>query len=156
VRQRHRELSLQLLRVMRRVDLLEGRFASAMGYWSSQQRGTTAELARQLSLLESQIAAAYPGELHASVLRSPSGLAVHVNPQFWWPEYVAMAGLPLAASKDGAKGNMVWQHHAHRRMSLAAGPRIHLNVRLFLHHIPWEVPPGTQLQALGRCCAMRG
>ena len=56
MRKNHRELSLQLLRVMRRVDLLEGRFASAMGFWSSQQKGAAAELARQLSHLEAQVA----------------------------------------------------------------------------------------------------
>ena len=56
MRKNHRELSLQLLRVMRRVDLLEGRFASAMGFWSAQQKGAAADLARQLSHLEAQVA----------------------------------------------------------------------------------------------------
>lgn len=57
VRRRHRELSTALLRVMRRVDLLEGRFAAANGYWSGQQqRGAAADLARQLVALEASIA----------------------------------------------------------------------------------------------------
>ncbi len=63
MRKKHRELSLQLLRVMRKVDLLEGRFASAMGYWSSQQKGAAADLARQLSQLEAQVAPGASGEL---------------------------------------------------------------------------------------------
>ncbi|CAL8466711.1 g6247 [Coccomyxa elongata] len=67
VRKKHRELSLQLLRVMRKVDLLEGRFASAMGYWSSQQKGAAADLAGQLSQLEAQVAPGASGGLEERV-----------------------------------------------------------------------------------------
>jgi len=63
VRKNHRQLSLQLLRVMRKVDLLEGRFASAMGYWSSQQKDAAADLARQLSHLEAQVAPGTSGKV---------------------------------------------------------------------------------------------
>lgn len=53
VRRRHREQLMQLLRVMRKVDLLESRFASATGHWQ-HQRTATAELERQLSTLEAE------------------------------------------------------------------------------------------------------
>ena len=45
---------MQLLRVMRRVDLLESRFASALGHWPPQ-RSATSELERQLSALEGEM-----------------------------------------------------------------------------------------------------
>ncbi|KAK9916340.1 hypothetical protein WJX75_001477 [Coccomyxa subellipsoidea] len=67
VRKNHRKLSLQLLRVMRRVDLLEGRFASAMGFWSAQQKGAAADLACQLSHLEAQVAPGASGGLEQRV-----------------------------------------------------------------------------------------
>ena len=54
VRRRHREQLMQLLRVMRRVDLLESRFASALGHWPPQ-RSATSELERQLSALEAEM-----------------------------------------------------------------------------------------------------
>jgi nuclear pore complex protein Nup54 len=57
VRRKHRELCVALLRVMRRVDLLEGRFAAANGYWAGgQARRAAADLARQLAALETRLA----------------------------------------------------------------------------------------------------
>ena len=66
VRRRHREQLMQLLRVMRKVDLLESRFASALGHWLPQ-RSATSELERQLSALE--------GEMGPSASGKPSNLA---------------------------------------------------------------------------------
>lgn len=59
---------------MRRVDLLEGRFAAANGYWSGQQqRGAAADLARQLAALEAKIAPGASG----LVLMKPAQLPTH-------------------------------------------------------------------------------
>lgn len=82
MRKNHRELSLQLLRVMRKVDLLEGRFASAMGYWSSQQNDAAAVVARQLSHLEAQVAPGTSGEvLH---LEACASLQYRHRPQTYY------------------------------------------------------------------------
>ncbi|CAL5227117.1 g10026 [Coccomyxa viridis] len=66
VRRRHREQLMQLLRVMRRVDLLESRFASALGHWPPQ-RSATSELERQLSALEGEMGASASGGLEQRV-----------------------------------------------------------------------------------------
>ena len=62
VRRRHREQGMQLLKLMRKVDLLESRFASAVGQWP-QHRGATAELERQLAALETEIGPSASGKL---------------------------------------------------------------------------------------------
>ena len=61
VRRRHREQVMQLLRVVRKVDLLESRFASALGHWPPQ-RSATSELERQLSALEAEMGPSASGE----------------------------------------------------------------------------------------------
>ena len=61
VRRRHREQGMQLLKLMRKVDLLESRFASAVGQWP-QHRGATAELERQLAALEAEIGPSASGK----------------------------------------------------------------------------------------------
>ena len=67
VRRRHREQGMQLLKLMRKVDLLESRFASAVGQWP-QHRGATAELERQLAALEAEIGPSASGKLLCSRL----------------------------------------------------------------------------------------
>ncbi|CAK0758941.1 hypothetical protein CVIRNUC_002659 [Coccomyxa viridis] len=66
VRRRHREQGMQLLKLMRKVDLLESRFASAVGQWP-QHRGATAELERQLAALEAEIGPSASGGLEQKV-----------------------------------------------------------------------------------------
>ena len=61
---RHREQSMQLLKLMRKVDLLESRFAAATGHWP-HQRSATAELERQLSVLEAEIGPSASGKPQA-------------------------------------------------------------------------------------------
>ena len=61
VRRRHREQGMQLLKLMRKVDLLESRFASAVGQWP-QHRGATAELEGQLAALEAEVGPSASGE----------------------------------------------------------------------------------------------
>ena len=72
VRRRHREQLMQLLRVMRRVDLLESRFASALGHWPPQ-RSATSELERQLSALEGEMGPSASGRVPdlTATLRCP-------------------------------------------------------------------------------------
>ena len=55
---------MQLLKLMRKVDLLESRFAAATGHWS-HQRSATAELERQLSALEAGIGPSASGKPQA-------------------------------------------------------------------------------------------
>ena len=51
VRHRHQELSLHLLRVMRVVDALEGRFATAMGYQSPHHKQARKSVACRADLI---------------------------------------------------------------------------------------------------------
>ena len=62
MRRRHREQGMQLLKLMKKVDLLESRFASAVGQWP-QHRGATAELERQLAALEAEFGPSASGKL---------------------------------------------------------------------------------------------
>ena len=55
---------MQLLKLMRKVDLLESRFASAVEQWP-QHRGATAELERQLATLEAELGPSASGNLPA-------------------------------------------------------------------------------------------
>jgi hypothetical protein len=66
VMRRHHEQSMQLLKLMRKVDLLEARFAAATGHWP-QQQFATAELERQLSALEAEVGPSASGKLQASL-----------------------------------------------------------------------------------------
>ena len=50
-----------MLRVMRSVDGLEGRFAAAMGHYPTETSSTEAQLASQLSKLEGLTAASSHG-----------------------------------------------------------------------------------------------
>lgn len=61
MRRRHLELCMRLLRIMRHVDLLEGRFASACGCAQPGQRAAAAELTRELAKLEATVAPNAPG-----------------------------------------------------------------------------------------------
>lgn len=56
IRRRHTALCQQLLRVLRYVDALEGRFAHAMGHRSATAREGLAALARQLAAVEAGVA----------------------------------------------------------------------------------------------------
>ncbi|KAK9841829.1 hypothetical protein WJX81_005879 [Elliptochloris bilobata] len=67
VRRRHLELCMALLRILRHVDLLEGRFAAACGCAQPGQRTAVAELARELAKLEATVAPHAPGGLEARV-----------------------------------------------------------------------------------------
>ena len=61
VRRRHLELCMALLRIMRRVDLLEGRFAAVCGCAQPGQCAAAAELSRELAKLEAAVAPQAPG-----------------------------------------------------------------------------------------------
>ena len=58
-----------LLRIMRMVDALEGRFAASQGYWDAHSAEAASQLARTLDLLEAAIAPAAAGSDVFSVLQ---------------------------------------------------------------------------------------
>ena len=80
VRRRHREQLTQLLKVTRKVDLLESRFASVLGHWPPQ-RSATAELERQLSALEAEMGPSASGKSsnQPAPLRIPFNLHPYSN-----------------------------------------------------------------------------
>jgi len=59
IRKRHTSLAHQLLRLFRRIDALEGRFAGALGHRVSGLRGTVKALSDQLTVLEAEVAPAH-------------------------------------------------------------------------------------------------
>ena len=66
---------MKLLRIMRHVDLLEGRFASACGCAQPGQRAAATELTRELAKLEATVAPNAPGAAprSARALPAPGG-----------------------------------------------------------------------------------
>lgn len=67
LRRRHVALTQRLLRVMRHVDALEGRFAFAMGYRGATPAALASQLQRQLDELESALASRAGGGLRGQV-----------------------------------------------------------------------------------------
>ena len=61
VQRKHGELCHRMLRVMRSVDGLEGRFAAAVGHHSPETSATEAQLAEKLRKLEASTGAASHG-----------------------------------------------------------------------------------------------
>jgi sirohydrochlorin ferrochelatase len=61
VHRQHAQLSHQLLRVQRAIDAMEGRYAAAAGYSEKQGQQVAAQLAQQLTELESQVGAQSAG-----------------------------------------------------------------------------------------------
>ena len=98
VRRRHRELCVALLRVMRRVDLLEGRFAAANGVWAGgQARGAAADLARQLAQLESQLAPGRSGEAPCTI-RAAQPLDNRVDPLLQSVDWLVLSAVSVPLS----------------------------------------------------------
>ena len=62
VRRRHFELSHMLLRIMRHIDALEGRFAASQNHWDAQSQEAVAQLAQALQSLEAAIAPTAAGD----------------------------------------------------------------------------------------------
>jgi len=84
---------MALLRIMRHVDLLEGRFAAACGCGQPGQRAAAAALAKELAALEAAVApqaagapAPYP-TLHpvSRLLGAPARLAPPPGRRPCWP-----------------------------------------------------------------------
>ncbi|KAK9803867.1 hypothetical protein WJX72_000198 [[Myrmecia] bisecta] len=67
IRKKHVSLGHDMLRVMRAVDALEGRFAAAMGYWSAASKASATELQQKIGQLEDAIAPSAPGGLQRRV-----------------------------------------------------------------------------------------
>lgn len=75
IRKRHTSLAHQLLRLLRRIDALEGRFAGALGHRVSGLRGTVKALSDQLMVLEGELAPA-----HAMSAGGVGGLRSKIEP----------------------------------------------------------------------------
>lgn len=77
VQRKHGELCHRMLRVMRSVDGLEGRFAAAVGHHPPETSATEARLADQLSKLEASTAASSHGGM-SPVVKFISSDMVHM------------------------------------------------------------------------------
>lgn len=78
IRRRQVQLCEQLLRLLRQVDALEGRFAQAMGVRSPSPKDLIAQLSRQLAELEGELA---PGRTGGSLHTKVDSLAASAQPQ---------------------------------------------------------------------------
>ena len=67
VKKRHTALCQQLLRIVRYIDALEGRFAHAMGFRTASARETLHSLASQLNMIESGVGPGSSGGLQGKI-----------------------------------------------------------------------------------------
>eukprot|EP00887_Chlorella_sp_A99_P000139 scaffold16.g139.t1 len=99
IRRRQVQLCEQLLRLLRQVDALEGRFAQAMGVRSPSPKDLIAQLSRQLAELEGELA---PGRTGGSLHTKVDSLAASAQLQARRPMQQSQLG-----ELEGAVGQVV-------------------------------------------------